>query len=246
MREEICVRGFMALSLLGVLGCGASSPNSSGTLNKSALANTRQGLDVESATLGQCPAGGFVYLIYEDLNDNGLRDKGEPILDSQVVCNGGSGEDGRDGVDGEDGRGVVFQLFAAAEQACPGGGLTILIARDANGNSTLDAEDEGLQSASVCNGQSVELPRYAPVALIRPCGDSVAFKEVLLRLNDGQVLAVFSANSAGDMTRLSLLPDGSYVNTDGSSCQFTLATSADGAERAISWWGQVQETWSMR
>lgn len=103
-----------------------------------------------------------------------------------------------------------------------------------------------MQSGSVCNGQSVELPQYVPVDVIRPCGESVAYEEVLLRLNDGQVLAVFSANTAGDMTRLSLLPDGSYVNTDGSGCQFTLSTSSDGAERAISWWGQVQETWSMR
>jgi hypothetical protein len=64
---------------------------------------------------------------------------------------------------------------------------------------------------------------YAVVAIEDPCGDAPGiYDEVLLKLASGQVLASFSDNSSGKNTRFALLPPGSYVTTDGSSCHFTL------------------------
>jgi hypothetical protein len=244
-------KALMVLLSLGLTACGSKTSAPLGTeLSKSTL-DENERMDVTPATSEECPQGGYVYRIYADANGNGVRDVRESVGSAQVVCNGvdgANGVDGRDGVDGvngangSDGISLVFDLFPAAAPMCSEGGSTILVARDTHVNDVLDSEDDDMKSATLCNGQSAPMSDYTPVDLIMPCGDTVPNKEVLLRLHDGQVLAVFSANTGGDMTRLSVLHDGTFIDTDTSGCVFTLQTSDDGHMRSISWSGQVQQT----
>lgn len=61
------------------------------------------------------------------------------------------------------------------------------------------------------------------VAIIDPCGDSpTVIDEIVIILADGNVLVSFSEQANGKNTRLALLPPGSYITTDGSSCAFTV------------------------
>lgn len=63
----------------------------------------------------------------------------------------------------------------------------------------------------------------AILAIIDPCGDSpTVIDEILIILSDGRVLVSLSEQANGKNTRLALLPPGTYVTTDGSSCTFTV------------------------
>ena len=53
--------------------------------------------------------------------------------------------------------------------------------------------------------------------IIDPCGDSEGYDEILLRLNDGQLMAYFEN---GNNRFLSLLPPGLYITTDSQKCLF--------------------------
>lgn len=68
-------------------------------------------------------------------------------------------------------------------------------------------------------------------AILDPCGNAAGiYDEVLLKLSDGKILASFSDNSSGKNTRFSIIPAGSYVTTDGSSCRFEVNASGN-----VSW-----------
>jgi hypothetical protein len=200
-----------------------------------------QRLGIGAASNTQCPAGGMVYTIYGDVDDNGTFNENDVLIDQQAVCNG------VDGVNGTDGAGVVFETVATSTEQCGNGGSLIMMAVDMDRSLSLTPADSSPQSILVCNGGAdgapAPLPQFSPVSAIQACGDSVANKEVLLRLANGQVLGSFSDNVNGKMTRLTFLPDGTYMNADNSGCVFTLSTSSDGSSRSISWSGQIQESW---
>lgn len=194
-----------------------------------------------------------------DLNRNGSLDASE-ITQAQILCDGQSGAAGVAGPAGQNGHGVVFQMTAAPAAICPAGGTVILMAIDASDSGVYSATAPGQQSLVICNGvngtngtngadgvngRDGVIPAYAPVEPILPCGNTVAFKEVLLRLSNGQVLASFSETVSGQMTRLTFLPDGSYMDTDNSSCTFAISTSPDGRRRSMSWFGTEQLSWAM-
>lgn len=163
------------------------------------------------------------------------------IQQSQILCDGSDGAVGAAGPAGSNGHGLVFQTTAAPGSSCPTGGKIIMMATDTNDNGQFEVSDSDHQSITLCNGAAAPVPAYSPVEPIMPCGNTVAYKEVLLRLSNGQVLASFSENVQGLMTRLTLIPDGSYMDTDNSQCTFTLSTS--GSTRSISWFGSVQKSW---
>ena len=185
-----------------------------------------------------------------DQDRSGVLDAGE-ISQAQILCDGeagAAGSAGAAGPAGSDGHNVVFQAVAAGNNVCVAGGTTLLMALDVNNLGIYSASDPNQQSMTLCNGANGadgQTPAYAPVEPILPCGNTVAYKEVLLRLNNGQVLASYSDNASGAMTRLVFLPDGSFMDTDNSSCTFSLATSIDGATRSMSWNGQVQLSWAV-
>lgn len=186
-----------------------------------------------------------------DLDRNNALD-GSEISQTQIVCDGKNGDVGAAGPPGSNGHGVVFQVSPAPVEVCSSGGSVIVMALDIFDLGVYSPADPGQQSLAVCNGHDgsnghdgADAPpsAYTPLEVIMPCGNSVAYKEVLLRLYNGQVLAAFSENVSGLNTRLSFLPDGTFMNTDGSNCVFSLATSE--GTRSISWAGQVQNTWPM-
>lgn len=231
---------------------GGSDPLPTDETNGAQSAPPIQAIDVGSASSADCPAGGKVYSVYVDENRNGIKDLDDTILSTQIVCNGINGQDGQNGAAGENGQnganganghGVVFKVLAAPVQVCPAGGSTILLATDVRDDGVYALDLPNQQAATICNGENALTPSYAPVDALHPCGNTVAFKEVLLRLQNGQVLGSFSTDMAGSLTRLAFLTDGAYVDTDGSNCAFSLSTSADGGTRSISWDGQIQKQW---
>ena len=120
-----------------------------------------------------------------------------------------------------------------------------MMATDINNTGVYNSQFPNQQSMTICNGQNGVTPAFTTVETITACGNNVAYKEVLLRLQNGQVLASFSNDTGGTMTRLSFLPDGTFMNTDNSGCVFSLSTSSDGKTRSISWSGQIQQSWPM-
>jgi len=162
----------------------------------------------------------------------------------QILCDGAQGETGAagtPGLPGEDGVGVAFAVVSAPAPICANGGSTILMAADDDHSGVYDPTSSRQQSTTICNGTNAPTSPYTPVAPIYVCGHTGAYDEVLLRLDNGQVLAAFSSNTNGDNTRLAFIPDGSYVTTDGRNCAFSL-TTANGV-RSVSWGNQVQSSW---
>lgn len=164
---------------------------------------------------------------------------------------GASGSPGQTGPTGQSGYSMVFAVIDASGVQCPTGGQIIEMAEDTNHNGVLDSNDSDFQTAVICNG-AVGQPgvpgpsgqvgatgptgSFTTASIIQPCGaTSSPWKEVLLCLADGTILADFSDDSSGLNTRLSLIPPGSYIDTDESGCNFE-----------VSPYGQngLQVTWS--
>ncbi len=204
-----------------------------------------QSVDVSEATAADCSTGGIVYKIYLDANQNNILDEGDGVLKKYSVCNGTNGTNGSNGSNGHNGNGVAFRVVAAPVSVCAAGGSTVMMATDVASTGVYSVEAPNQQSMTICNGQNAVLPDYTPVEPILACGDNVAYKEVLLRLQNGQVLGSFSNDTGGTMTRLAFIPDGNYMNTDNSGCTFSLSTSTDGKTRSISWYNTIQKTWTM-
>lgn len=206
-----------------------------------------------------------------DSNRSGQLDPSE-ITSTQILCDGANGATGAAGPAGSNGYSMVFKVIPASLDECSAGGVTILMALDINRDGVFSTTDLNPQSISTCNGvagrdgrdgddgedgadgadgedgedgQYASLPAYTPVAAIYPCGNTSAYAEVLLRLQNGLVLSSFSDNTSGKMTRFTFLPDGQYMTTDNLNCRFQLYTSDDRTTRAISWSGQIQQTWQI-
>lgn len=245
---SILVSSLLVLSVFLSLGCTDMIDNS--TTAKPAVQKIQdvqlnQSVDVRVASIDECVSGGIIYTIYLDTNLNSSFDEEDTIVKKYPVCNGSSGADGKDGTNGHDGNGVAFNVVAADMSSCPNGGSTVLMATDIGNTGIYDITAPNQQSMTICNGLNAQVPSYTPVEPITACGDTVAYKEVLLRLSNGQVLGSVSNDIGGTMTRLAFLPDGNFMNTDNSGCNFSLSTSADGNTRSISWSGSVQKSWSI-
>lgn len=88
----------------------------------------------------------------------------------------------------------------------------------------------GAQGPAGANGTSL----FSTVITVTPCGGSSSpYKEVLLFLSDCSLLSSFSGDSNALNTRFTLVPDGTYVDTDSSGCQFTVSTV--GTKRFVTW-----------
>jgi hypothetical protein len=154
---------------------------------------------------------------------------------------GANGTDGKDGKNGTNPPQLRISESPADPSVCPSGGTEVSF------NYVLQLGQTAPEVPSpitVCNGLAGVSAPLGIQEAIAPCGAaSSSFKEVLLRLADGSLLASFSANSSGQNTRLSLLPDGSYTDTDDSACSFTVSTN--GNTRSISWSGGG-ESWTIQ
>ena len=141
---------------------------------------------------------------------------------------------------------MQVSVTAASTEMCPGGGSILAMALDVTDRGSYSISDPNQQTMVICNGQqgaSATVSGYSPAEVIQPCGNSSSYEEVLLRLSNGQVLAAFSENVSGLNTRLSLIPDGTFMTSDGTNCVFSLST--DGNTRSVSWSNQIQNSWSL-
>lgn len=148
---------------------------------------------------------------------------------------GPQGLQGSTGFAGTNGLSIVVATVTATALQCPTGGQVILLAQDAKRTGIYDVNDPDQSSATICNGAAAAVTPFLPISPIEPCGASSSpWKEVLLCLNNGSVLATFSANESGKDTRLAFIPAGAYLDTDDSNCLFNVSTSTDGST-TVSW-----------
>lgn len=149
------------------------------------------------------------------------------IVEGKAGLPGADGANGIDGTNGVDGLNSLIAIAPAV--ACAWGGHTILAGLDSDRSGVLDPT-EVTSSAEICNGADgadASVTAYTIVDVINPCGDAPSvYDEVLLKLANGSFLASFSDNASGSNTRFSIIPAGSYVTTDSTSCHFTI--HADG------------------
>lgn len=200
-----------------------------------------------AATSEQCPDGGSVITITS--TDASVKPQ------TTIVCNGTAGQStvgatgatgpvgptGNTGSVGPSGVSVVYATTPATTEQCANGGTVIIMADDTNGDGVPDAGDANMQSTVLCNGTdgtNGTSPTYTPVIVIQPCGaNSSAYKEALLGLQGGAIFSEFTGNgSDANSVRNTLLPDGSYEDTDNSYCNFTVSTDAHG-DRTVEWSG---------
>jgi hypothetical protein len=134
---------------------------------------------------------------------------------------GRDGVDGRDGSDGAAGAGCEVSEILPSILAPAGGALiscgpnTVIVYNGVNGE----------------DGEDATLPPTSIVEVINPCEDHpTVVDEVILKLQDGNLLASFSDNQSGLNTRFSLLQPGNYMVTDGSGCFFTV-----NSDMSVSW-----------
>lgn len=145
---------------------------------------------------------------------------------------GASGSNGANGTDGVPGaQGPAGQTGATGPQGEQGEAG----ANGAQGTQGLQGEVGATGPQGTAGADSPPTP-YTVVNVIQPCGAaSSPYKEVLLLLENGDLLASFSETASGQNTRFAFLPDGSYVDTDASGCAFTVSTV--GSTRSVSWTG---------
>lgn len=142
------------------------------------------------------------------------------------------GEKGDVGERGPIGSSCTALQVAVGDPVLPNGGAVVTcgtnVALVANGEA-------GAQGVAGVAGQDAPVNPYSVTEVINPCGPQSSYDEVLLALGDGSLVALFTANIHGDYSRLSLIPDGNFVTTDNTSCNFNVATT--GNTRTISWTG---------
>lgn len=144
------------------------------------------------------------------------------------------GPTGPQGPSGTNGVSIIAASVSASASQCPNGGSIIMMAQDTQGTGVYSTSDANQTSVVVCNGVDGTTP-MSVIGPITPCGpNSSPYKEVLLCLNNGGVLADFSDNASGLNTRLAFIPAGTYNDTDSSGCNFNVTIAGNGST-TVSW-----------
>jgi hypothetical protein len=195
----------------------------------------------------ECPQGngGVSYTTFIDHNNTGVYASNDTVTSVNYICNGATGAAGTNGTDGTAGTSSSVNMAAASVNECPSGGWDITMTNagvtsqpyplcngaDGTAGATGATGDTGATGAA---GAPAPTYNLSLVQLIAPCGEASSdYKEQLMLFSDGSLLADFSASSDADTVRLSFIPDGVYIDTDDSGCEFTVSTS--GATRTLTW-----------
>jgi len=195
-------------------------------------------LQRQEAAAGCNGGPGVVASSYLDEDGSGTVTTGDRLVSQAVVCDGTNGTNGTNGAPGAPGASCTVQAVAADPSGpAPNGGALIVCGE----TSTLVLNGApGAPGPQGEPGPPAPPTAFSVVEIIDPCGNaSGVIDEVLLRLANGQLLASLSDSASGTNTRISVLPDGSFVTTDGSNCTFTLSTDTTTTPptRTISWNG---------
>jgi hypothetical protein len=137
---------------------------------------------------------------------------------------GPQGDPGQVGLEGASC--VVNQLSNGAEIVCGGVTKAVILngTNGSDGSNGLNGNDgangrDGTNGTNGVDGLNAPTIPYTVVAIIDPCGKQSAYDEVLLKLENGNILAHYSD---GNKEFLTFVGPGSYRTTDGTSCAFTV------------------------
>ncbi len=120
-------------------------------------------------------------------------------------------------LNGKDGSSCTTErLTNGARIDCDNGSHSVVL--DGPMGSSGPQGEPGIQGNPGERGNDAPVSAYNVVEVISPCPDP-GYREVLLRLANGQILAHFSN---GAQQFLSLIGPGDYILTDGSSCRFNI------------------------
>lgn len=164
--------------------------------------------------------------------------------------NGTNGSNGSNGTNGVDGISTTFSIVPDSGVNCTNGGFDITFTAGAttstqyvcNGTNGLNG-NSGQAGTNGSNGSNGGTVTFNMVQAIMPCGfSSSPWKEVILGLQGGQLLSSFSETMGGQNTRLSFIPNGSYIDTDSSGCNFSV--SGDGSTTSQISWGSGSNAYS--
>lgn len=163
----------------------------------------------KSCTVQEMPTGAFISC--EDGTSASIFNG----LDGQSIV-GAQGPAGQDGVSCS-----VQDVLTGA--LAPNGGALITCGL----SSTLVVNGApGANGAAGQDGQDAAPSAYSIVEVIDPCGNAAGvYDEVILKMANGTLIASFSENNNGKNTRLSVLPQGNYQTTDGTSCNFSVSNT---------------------
>jgi hypothetical protein len=137
-----------------------------------------------------------------------------------TLAGNGCNSRGADGANGTNGSSCTVQTVLASEAAPAGGALLSCT----DGTNALIRN--GTDGADGADGVT------PIIQVIKPCPNiSGSNPEVLLVLPGRQLLASVSKTVGGVETRLAIVTPGSYMTTDGRSCNFTVTSTT------VSWTG---------
>lgn len=166
------------------------------------------------ANPGLCgEAGGSAVYLALDLNRNLSYDESDEVQTQYVTCNGTNGEDGEDGTNGTNGLNgtscTVNKVGTVSTITCGNSVATVL---DGATGAT------GATGPAGTNASGIYISE-----ILNPCGVEFNNEEVLLKLSNGRILALYDGGANED--RLALLAPGNYITTDrvqNRSCAFTI------------------------
>lgn len=156
------------------------------------------------------------------------------------------GPRGEPGLPGSDGKSAVINVTAIPNanvlpsSVCAAGGFEYRSATDLNENGQAEVGETNYSVSIVCNGvngqdgtdgQDAPPTPYTMVGMVDPCGKqgtTSAPDEVFILLANGQLIASFSLNQAGNYTRFSsLIPNANSsfggATTDQTGCGITIS-----------------------
>ncbi len=158
-----------------------------------------------------------------------------------ISCSDGSFAQIYNGQDGKEGSSCTTSSIPTGANISCTDGTDMTILNGTNGQNCIITQLSngvkiscGTQIAYIYNGQDAPVTAFSFVKEITPCGAaSSPWKEVLLCMTNGNVLASFSDSASGLNTRLSNITTGTYQDTDNSGCHFTV--TMDGNNTIVSW-----------
>lgn len=241
------MKKFLYAFVLVLAGCSVSD-GLNGTNGLNSLVNIINAINLSASTC--ISTDGLILQSGLDSNRDGILQTSE-VQQTGIICNGAQGNTGPQGPQGPQGntgpqgpqgntgpQGPQGNTGPQGNAGLDGISCTVVSVVPNTGFPTGGAKLTcGTQSVVVINGaQGASGASYSVVQEITPCGASSSpWKEVLLQLAGGQLLGSFSDNASGLNTRLSNIPDGSYVDTDNSGCNFTVSSNTTTEVRSISW-----------
>jgi hypothetical protein len=162
---------------------------------------------------------------------NGKDGKNGSSCSVQTLTNGAliSCEDGTSSLilNGEKGKSCTTTKTSNGALIACEDGTSAVVLNGNDGNNGLNGSDgvNGVDGTNGTNGTDgrdgvdTSMTAYTVVEVIDPCGRQTMFDEIMLRLANGQLMAVYADPSNQFLT---FVPPGTYMTTDGTKCIFTV------------------------